>query len=64
MVIARKTEEGTDCPNGGGWQQESTACTFSLSMATPSADMTVCYQIDGGMLPNTWNVDQQRKYYV
>jgi hypothetical protein len=24
----------------------------------------VLAELDGGMLPNTWNVDQLRKYYV
>jgi hypothetical protein len=33
-----------------------------VEVATPRA--YVLAEVDGGMLPNTWNVDQLRKYYV
>jgi hypothetical protein len=33
-----------------------------VDIATPGA--YVLAEVDGGMLPNTWNVDQLRKYYV
>jgi hypothetical protein len=33
-----------------------------VDIAAPSA--YVLAEVDGGMLPNTWNVDQLRKYYA
>jgi hypothetical protein len=33
-----------------------------VNVATPEAYMLA--EVDSGMLPNTWNVDQLRKYYV
>jgi hypothetical protein len=33
-----------------------------VDVAAPGAYMLA--EVDGGMLPNTWNVDQLRKYYV
>jgi hypothetical protein len=33
-----------------------------VDIATPGAYVLV--EVDGGMLPNTWNVDQLHKYYV
>jgi hypothetical protein len=33
-----------------------------VDVAAPGA--YVLAEVDGGMLPNTWNVDQLRKYYV
>jgi very-short-patch-repair endonuclease len=33
-----------------------------VDVAAPEA--YVLAEVDGGMLPNTWNVDQLRKYYV
>jgi hypothetical protein len=33
-----------------------------VEVATPRA--YVLAEVDGGMLPNTWNVDQLCKYYV
>jgi hypothetical protein len=33
-----------------------------MDVTTPGA--YVLAEVDDGMLPNTWNVDQLRKYYV
>jgi hypothetical protein len=33
-----------------------------VHLATPAA--YVLAEVDGGMLPNTWNADQLRKYYA
>jgi hypothetical protein len=33
-----------------------------VDVAEPGA--YVLAEVDGGMLPNTWNADQLRKYYV
>jgi hypothetical protein len=33
-----------------------------VDVAAPGA--YVLAEVDGGMLPNTWNADQLRKYYV
>jgi hypothetical protein len=33
-----------------------------VGVVAPGAYVLV--EVDGGMLPNTWNVDQLRKYYV
>jgi hypothetical protein len=44
------------------WETTPSFLRWFCHIATPGAYVLV--EVDGGMLPNTWNVDQLHKYYA